>query len=421
MWCSTARCYANRRLGEALVIVDSSEARWVLLRMRTSTALIRNGPGIDWQSEWYRSVRLRIESFLAWGGVLVQGGTLASHFAGIVTDPLYVVASTLVGMLLSLWFAVACWTDTATTSSKTVGADGLLHESQVFKKPLRIRILSIILVSLTCSAFLATLAIERAGIFALVDIHALEYQATAHLMGEGPQAEYASLPLSPYYDVAELNSYTAESLLVGSAGCRFNVIKHPSRPWVQIDGVRVIVEEFKPFPRHMKPVFATRMPVAAYVVQLDNPTECGRDSFPAKLLAVPKERNDTLWELGGIVLHDDLPHPFIVKILARRRGIYTYRIELNVSCNWQRQTVIICRGQQCACEGRDSDWIDKGPLPQPQPGPSPPAAAPAPTVPSPPVPMPTAPTPAVVEPTAPAPESNVPTDGPRDVRSINQR
>lgn len=147
------------------------------------------------------------------------------------------------------------------------------------------------------------------------------------------------------YPIASILSPEKDDICaLGTSACAFELEMQarPGQPWVRIEGIDVIVQDYRPLPKYSETAAgADGESVQVYYVEIDNPTLARTNRFSATYLyddgggrraaLVPHPGKPKRHELAFVRLVEGKPQAFLVRVNAKTPGVYTFRAVVRLS------------------------------------------------------------------------------------------
>jgi hypothetical protein len=129
----------------------------------------------------------------------------------------------------------------------------------------------------------------------------------------------------------------------------FELQPRPGIPWVRVDGIDIIVHDYKALPKY-DPIFpAPDEEMHVYYAEIDNPDLAKKNTFPASFFfrggGKPGEggsRKKRRQDLTFVRLVEGKPEAFVVRVNAKTPGVYTFSsvVRLSYKDVDSKQTVV---------------------------------------------------------------------------------
>jgi hypothetical protein len=129
----------------------------------------------------------------------------------------------------------------------------------------------------------------------------------------------------------------------------FELQPRPGIPWVRVDGIDIIVDDYKPVPKYDEIVPGPDEQMHVYYAEIDNPDLARTNTFSAGYFygneAKPGERANRKGkrqDLAFVRLVEGKPEAFVVRVNAKTPGVYTFSsvVRLSYKDVESKQTVV---------------------------------------------------------------------------------
>jgi hypothetical protein len=145
---------------------------------------------------------------------------------------------------------------------------------------------------------------------------------------------------------------TNDICALGTSACafEFELQARPGKPWVRIDGIDVIVQDYSPLPKYKTTgsLGGGGVVMHVYYAEIDNPSLAKTSQFSARYLFEPvllpgaMKLEQKRHELAFVRLTEGEPQAFLVRVNAKTPGVYTLSavVRLSYRDTEREQTIV---------------------------------------------------------------------------------
>ena len=275
-----------------------------------------------------------LEGIGKWVGIVTAVTTVIGFVYGLFRDPIYIAAALVVVSLSLIALSVEVWWRKEDVQGRVhVDGGSAVRREYAYGKTTRWGVcVAAVLMVIGTTRYSAS---HFDGFFALSEMY------NGAWVGGGKKA--VNLDNGKEYDFARLMKPDDDPAAFGIDTCavKFDLWKKDLVQWVRLDGIRIIVHEYKPI--------AGRISVTmSYGGLVETNTFLAEiDSHKGQYLAMdryelsPTDGKVRKGKMGTVYLEKERPDPFFVRINAKIAGIYTISCEVDVSHRDRRRTIQI--------------------------------------------------------------------------------
>jgi serine/threonine protein kinase len=172
----------------------------------------------------------------------------------------------------------------------------------------------------------------------------LLFQFLAQGIGTRVVCESGGEELRGYWLAGIINPDTGDVCGVSGFDCiiEFEMQTRTGIPWVRVDGIDVVVYDYKPVPLYRTVVPDGIESTNLYYVEIDKPVNDGKNRFSASFFSGDRskvadfhkpniKRNNKREEWTFVRLEEGKPEAFAVRVNAKTPGVYTFGCEVRLS------------------------------------------------------------------------------------------
>jgi hypothetical protein len=289
----------------------------------------------------------RIHELVSVGGILIQVIGFVAFFRDVMTNPLYAIILLIFGYAVTLTACLIRIMKKETKASRFMDLNQApIKSSQYVFSPRQRQIAMGILIVGTLATVLSGFGIRKlsenpvpedlpdltetpAAVFSYVRINRIYWMGA----GAVAKANGKRYPLARIIDTTEMSIM---SEFTGTAcALAFEIETRSDIDRVAIDKFEVVVDNYKPLPVY-EPQFPAPFGEANVVyLEIDNPSLSKTNVF----LATKKVEDGKVKDIGLVSLVKGTPETFIMRVNARRPGIYTIDCRMVVRYKNSTETV----------------------------------------------------------------------------------